>query len=143
MPRPPFPTALAAPTAFAPEPLTDHPLVDPLAVELLRQVPEFAPVYLDLVKGLDDDPGGPLLFTELADFVADRLDLLDSGQILLDRALAAVEMVASRGDEEAELIAYAFLDSLSPEDRRLILPWLGTATRALLDDLDSVGGEES
>ena len=80
-----------------------------------------------------------MIFTELADFVAERLASLDSERAVLDRALAAVEAVAGRGDEEADLIAYAFLDSLSPDDRRLVVPWLGPATRSLLDALDTAG----
>jgi len=45
--------------------------------------------------------------------------------------------VAKTGSDAEELVGYAFLESLSPEDLRLITPWLGTATRSLLDDLDA------
>jgi hypothetical protein len=39
--------------------------------------------------------------------------------------------------ESAELVGYAFLDSLSSVDRDRIRPWLGPRTRSLLDELES------
>ncbi len=111
----------------------EHPAV----TVLLSAVPEFGPAYLALVEAFDDDPGGPAVFTELADFVADRLIAIEAERPVLERALAAVESVAAAGGEADELVGYAFLDSLSPEDRRLIAPWLGSATRSLLDELDA------
>jgi len=33
-------------------------------------------------------------------------------------------------------VAWAFLDSLSPDDRRRIAGWLGPRTRELLDDVE-------
>ncbi|HVB93215.1 MAG TPA: hypothetical protein VND67_02770 [Acidimicrobiales bacterium] len=104
---------------------------------LLNGVPEFGPAYLALVEVFDDDPGGPAVFTELADFVSERLVAIEAERPVLERALAAVELVATAGGEADELVGYAFLDSLSPEDRRLIIPWLGPATRSLLDELDA------
>jgi hypothetical protein len=104
---------------------------------LLRDVPEFGPSYLALVEAFDDDPGGPATFTELADFVSERLLTIEAERPVLERALAAVEVVARTGGEAGDLVGYAFLDSLSPEDRRLITPWLGQATRSLLDELDA------
>jgi hypothetical protein len=38
------------------------------------------------------------------------------------------------------VVGYAFLDSISPDDRRRIRPWLGPRTRLLLDELDSGSG---
>jgi len=111
----------------------EHPAV----TALLNGVPEFGPAYLALVEVFDDDPGGPAVFTELADFVSERLVAIEAERPVLERALAAVELVATAGGEADELVGYAFLDSLSPEDRRLIIPWLGPATRSLLDELDA------
>jgi hypothetical protein len=113
---------------------------DPVVADLLRWLPEFGPTYRELVVAFDDDPGGPAVFTELADFVSVHLITAASDQRLLARALAAVEAIAGEGDDVSELIAYAFLDSLSPDDRHRISPWLGPATRGLLDQLE-VGGD--
>ena len=110
---------------------------DPAVTALLDGVPEFGPTYLALVEEFDDDPGGPAIFTELADFVSERLIAVETERPVLERALAAVESVARAGGDAWELIGYAFLDSLSPEDRRLITPWLGATTRSILDDLDA------
>jgi hypothetical protein len=111
----------------------EHPAV----TILLSGVPEFGPAYLALLKAFDDDPGGPAVFTELADFVSERLVAIEAERPVLERALAAVESVATAGGDADELVGYAFLDSLSPEDRRLIAPWLGPTTRSLLDELDA------
>ena len=119
----------------------DRPFVDfpdhAAVTALLDQLPEFGPDYLALVEMFDDDPGGPVVFTELADFVARRLATVETERPLLERTLWAVETVAAAGGEAAELVGYAFLDSLSPEDRRRITPWLGPCTRSLLDELDA------
>ena len=40
---------------------------------LIGRLPEFVPTYLALAEACDDDPGEPVVFAELADFVADRL----------------------------------------------------------------------
>jgi hypothetical protein len=143
-PVPPDPRASAPPPPPGLSIPPDHHSVDgppdPLITELLRRLPEFGPTYRELVEAFDDDPGGPVVFTELADFVSDHLVTAASDQRLLARALAAVEAIAGRDDDVSELIAYAFLDSLSPDDRHLIRPWLGPATRWLLDQLE-VGGD--
>ena len=133
----PFP--VSDPSHSEPDPLStfldydEHPAV----TVLLNGVPEFGPSYVALVEAIDDDPGGPATFTELADFVSERLLTIEAERPVLERALGAVELVARAGGEAAELVGYAFLDSLSPEDRRLITPWLGQATRSLLDELDA------
>ena len=104
---------------------------------VLHQVPEFETAYLDLVTAFDDAPGGPAVFTELADFVASRLAWMEADRPVLERTLRAIELVAGTQDREsAELVGYAFLDSLSPIDRDRIRPWLGPQTRSLLDELE-------
>jgi hypothetical protein len=110
---------------------------DPAVTVVLAQVPEFETAYLDLVSAFDDAPGGPAVFTELADFVASRLAWMETDRPVLERTLRAIETVADEQDgESAELVGYAFLDSLSPVDRERIRPWLGPRTRSLLDELD-------
>lgn len=116
---------------------------EPSIAVLLHQVPEFEPVYLDLVSTFDDAPGEAVVFTELADFVASRLTAVETDRPVLERALGAIEIVAEGEDiESAELIGYAFLDSLSPLDRDRIRPWLGPRTRSLLEELDDDSGAE-
>ena len=138
MPANSQPRPLADPSLSEPPPpvLSDYD-EHPAVTTLLSGVPEFGPAYLALVEVFDDDPGGPAIFTELADFVSERLLAIEAERPVLERALAAVELVATSGGEADELVGYAFLDSLSPEDRRLITPWLGPATRLLMDDLDA------
>ncbi|HEX3568036.1 MAG TPA: hypothetical protein VHU17_21910 [Acidimicrobiales bacterium] len=119
---------------------------DPAVAVVLHQVPEFETAYLDLVTTFDDAPGGPAVFTELADFVAFRLTALEADRPVLERTLRAIELVADGQDSEsAELVGYAFLDSLSPIDRDRIRPWLGPRTRSLLDELNGGGllGDEA
>jgi hypothetical protein len=114
---------------------------DPAVAVVLHQVPEFGSAYLDLVAAFDDAPGGPAVFTELADFVASRLTAIEADRPVLERALGALEIVADGQDgNSAELVGFAFLDSLSPLDRDRIRPWLGPRTRSLLDELD--GGSD-
>jgi hypothetical protein len=116
---------------------------DPAVAVLLHYVPEFEPAYLDLVTTFDDSPGEAAVFTELADFVASRLTAIEADRPVVERALGAIEIVADdQDDESAELVGYAFLDSLSPDDRRRIRPWLGPRTRSLLDELDGGTGAD-
>jgi len=139
------PRQLPSPGGVGPVPPGPPPSpVDPVELEppvlaVLDAVPEFGPTYLALVAEFDDDPGAPVVFTELADFVADRLDALEGKLPVLLRALSAVEEVASLGGTAADLVAYAFLDSLSPDERRRVGPWLGRTTRALFDGLEAGG----
>jgi hypothetical protein len=57
----------------------------------------------------------------------------------LGRWFAAVEALAADGDEDdvAFLVGSAFLDSLGPQIRTLVEPWLGPATQAILAELDA------
>ena len=63
---------------------TDFPDDRAVAV-VLHQVPEFETAYLDLVSAFDDAPGGPAVFTELADFVASRLAWIEADRPVLER----------------------------------------------------------
>jgi len=148
--------------------VTRHPLSEPqsaagprsapegrsLAGALIDGVPEFAPAYLDLVEAGGDDPGQPLVLVELADFIADRLAAVEAETDVLRRAVAVVEACvagvdqsdsASTPDDEGilEMVAGAFFDSFSPEDRRRLVPWLGPGSRALLETLDAPGTARS
>ncbi len=116
---------------------TDFP-DDPAVATLLQQLPEFEAPYLELVTTFDDAPGGPAVFIELADFVAARLAAVEADRPVLERAFHAIETVVIAGDDDAAtLVGYAFFDSLSPDDRQRIRPWLGPGTRSLLDELDA------
>jgi len=110
--------------------------LDPAVVTVLRAVPEFADRYLDLVEDADGDPGSPAAFAELAEFVAALAAELDQRRPVLERCLRAVEEVAAISPDATELVGWAFLDTLSPEEVAGLRPWLGHRTRALLDGLD-------
>jgi hypothetical protein len=109
---------------------------DPVKV-LLDALPGFVGRYLSLAEAADGEPGAAAAFTELADYVADLVAELDSIAPVLARGLAAIEAVARTSDDHAELVAWAFLDSLSPDDRRRIEVWLGPCTRRLLEEVDA------
>lgn len=114
-----------------------------LVPALLQQVPEFAPYYRALLDEGDDDPGEPAVLMELADFVASRLVAVSFGRPTLEAALEVVEGLLDELADDAvggELVGAAFFDSFSPEDQRLLVPWLGPRARALLDELDAPPG---
>ncbi len=111
-------------------------------VEALRErLPEFTPVYLALVDACGDDPGEPLILTELADFVAARLSSVETEANMLRRALATIEVCVSSLSADAhdsvDMLAGAFFDSFSPEEGCHLLEWLGPCSRAFLEQLDS------
>jgi len=131
--------AFAAFAAAADDPFDRTPLV----LALLEEVPEFGPIYWDLVRAGDDDPGEPVVLLELADFVAEHLGTAEREISTILRISAVVEacLASLEGDEVGrELIGCAFFDSLSPENRRRFAPWLGPHARALLDSLDMASG---
>ena len=113
---------------------------------LIDRLPEFLPAYQAMVEACDDHPGEPALLVELADFVAERMAVLETDRHLLERALGVIEahLASLAGadetggaDETDELVTLAFFDSFSPEDRRHLLPWLGPHSRAALESLDT------
>jgi hypothetical protein len=111
----------------------------PLVEGLIGDLPEFIPIYRDLVDQFDDDPGEPAVLMELADFVADRLGALAKERLVVERALDVVEaLLDSMADDVigCELVGFAFFDSLSIEHRRCLVPWLGPRSRSLIDALD-------
>jgi len=111
-------------------------MMDPEVAVVLEAAPGFVDRYLDLAEAADGDPGLAATFTELADYVAGLAAEIERFTPVLARCLEAVESVAVSSDAAAELVAWAFLDSLSPDDRRRLARWLGPRTRALLDDVD-------
>jgi hypothetical protein len=120
----------------------DHESGQALLDALAGHLPEFVPAYLALAEACDDDPGEPVVFAELADFVAARLALLETGRPVLERALGIIEAhldAAEDIDEAADLIGLAFFDCFSPEDRRRLVPWLGPRSLATLESLDAPG----
>jgi hypothetical protein len=102
---------------------------------VLDASPGFVPRYLELVAAADGDPGGAATFTELADYVAGLAGEIERSGSVLARCLDGVESVVRRGVDGAELVAWAFLDSLSPDDRLRLSGWLGPRTRGLLEEV--------
>ena len=99
-------------------------------------MPEFLGRYIELVELADDDPGSIETFCELADFVEELTVGLEQFRPLLTRCLAAVEEVASTSDDAEELVGWSFLDYLSADTRRIVLPWLGPSTLAVLESIE-------
>jgi len=112
-----------------------------LLAQVLEATPGFRRRYLGLVEAMDGDPGSAATLTELADYVAEMADEIDRLAPELAGCLAAVEVTALRSDEGAELVAWAFLDSLSPEDRRRLRAWLGPRTTILLAEVEGTAGD--
>jgi hypothetical protein len=110
-----------------------------LFAEVLNSLPEFVPRYLELAVAGDDDPGGPTVLMEMAQFVAEQLDAATTGERVLARALGLIEALAAgaEDDADAELVSYAFLDSFTVEDRQRLLPRLGPHSRRMLETLDA------
>jgi hypothetical protein len=118
----------------------DHRDLGFLFTEVVRDLPEFVPRYLELAAACDDDPGEPLVLAELAEFVATRLAVIGTEGSALSRALGLVEaLVGARdGDETgAELVGYAFFDHFTVEDRRILTPRLGPRCLDLLESLET------
>ncbi len=111
-------------------------MIDAQVALVLQAAPGFVDRYLDLAEAADGDPGMAATFTELADYVAGLVAEIERCTPVLTRCLEAVEAVATSSDDAAEVVAWAFLDSLSPDDRRRLERWLGTRTRALLHEVD-------
>ena len=110
--------------------------LDPEVDGLLRAVPEFADRYLALVEAADGDPGAAASLTELARFVAALLSSLSHHCDVLERCGAVLDDLAATGPDAEELVTWAFLDSLSPDERRSLAPWFGARTRALGRELE-------
>ena len=118
-------------------------MLHPEVATVLQATPEFADRYLDLAEAAGGDPGVAATFTELADYVAGLLDTIDRCTPVLTRCLDGVESVAVSSDEAAEIVAWAFLDSLAPDDRRRLMGWLGPRTLALMHEVDPDPGPDA
>ena len=111
-------------------------MIDAEVEAVLEAVPGLADRYLTLVEAADGDPGPAAVLAELADYVAELVTEMERHRSTVARCLAAVEAVADSSPDAQELVAWAFLDSLSPRDRDLLEPWLGPRARSLLGDLE-------
>lgn len=111
-------------------------MIDPEVHTILEAVPEFAARFVDLVEEMDGDPGGAAAFEALADFAAELALAVDRFSPVLERTMAGIEAVAGSSPDAEELVGWAFLDSLSPDDLRRLGPWTGPATRRLIDTLE-------
>jgi hypothetical protein len=112
------------------------PAVDRDVCTVLEAVPEFVDRYLELVEAADGDPGAPVTFTELADYVVDLVAEIENHRPSLVRCLDAVEKVAADSPDAEELVVWSFFDVLSPDDLVRLEPWLGPRTRGLLEDAE-------
>ena len=106
--------------------------MEPGIEQVLQAVPEFAARYLGLVEAADDDPGSAIAFEELATFVAELAQEVERCRPILERAMAAVETMAAE-PSAGEVVGWSFLDTLSPDERRQLAPWMGPRTAAVLE----------
>jgi hypothetical protein len=124
---------------------TDDPFDrTPLVLALLDQVPEFRSTYRTLVVAYDDDPGEPVVLNELAGFVTDHLRAAETEISTIRRITSVIESgLISLGEDDLgrELVGWAFLDSMAPEVRARLAPWLGPRSVSLLDSLDRASAE--
>jgi hypothetical protein len=111
-------------------------MFDPEVGTILEAVPEFVSRYLEMVDGFDGDPGAQATFAELAEYAARLVLELERYQPVLVRTMAGVEHVARSSDDAVELVGWAFLDNLSPDELRCLRPWMGPETRRVLDGLE-------
>jgi hypothetical protein len=96
------------------------------------------------VVAYDDDPGEPVVLTELADFVTGHLMAAETEISTIRRITSVIESgLISLGDDDLgrELVGWAFLDSMAPEVRARLAPWLGPRSVSLLDSLELAPGE--
>jgi len=116
----------------------------PLVLALLDQVPEFRSAYRTLVAAYDDDPGEPVVLTELAEFVTDHLMVAEREISTIRRITSVIEAgIISLGDDDLgrEMVGWAFFDSIPPEVRRRLARWLGPQSVSVLDSLDTFPAE--
>jgi hypothetical protein len=111
-------------------------MMDDQVAVVLEAAPGFVVRYLELAEAADGDPGMAATLTELADYVAGLTAQIERFRPVLARCLEGVESVAESSDDGAELVAWAFLDSLPPGDRRALARWLGPRTRALVEEVE-------
>jgi hypothetical protein len=107
-------------------------MIDPEVVAVLEAAPQFAARYRTLLRQADADPGAAATFAELADFVAVLLAGIERHRPALVDCLTGVEAVATCSPDAEDLVGWAFLDSLPPEERHRLTPWLGPNTRRIL-----------
>ena len=103
---------------------------------LLQGVPEFTDRYLELVEEADGHPGANDAFSALAEYVAELAFRLEQFRPLLVRCLSAIEGVAAASDDAEELVGWCFLDYLSLDARRAVLPWMGPVTLSILEAIE-------
>src|SRR5437667_103483 len=106
--------------------------------ELRHAVPELEDRYLELVDIYEDDLGADVVFGELADLVNDIVQGRGGDEGLLGRCLDVVESLAETGDPDSdEIVAFYFLDQLSPGTLARVTSLLGEHTLDVLDRLES------
>jgi hypothetical protein len=110
--------------------------MEPAVVVLLSALPELRHDFEMLARAADGDPGGAALFGELAETVADLAHDVDDHLRDLARYLAAVERVARTCVDAEELVGWAFLDSLSPQEIRILEPLLGAWTKSIVRHME-------
>jgi hypothetical protein len=126
----------------APEVTADETDGEALIRALSARLPEFGPTLDELNEGTGNDPGETTVLMVLAEYVSSQLRTYHHVRRQLAEALAVVEdHLESLGDDElgCELVGYAFFDSLDPDERRLLAPWIGSLGAEQAAQLDGLG----
>ena len=100
-----------------------------------------------MVEACDDDPGEPAVLAELADFVAERMAVLQCDRHLLERALDVIESHLACGADDDDTTGVGETDQfgragllrllLTPTIVGCLVPWLGPRSLAALESLDA------
>jgi hypothetical protein len=115
--------------------------MDPDVKVIIDGVPALARSYLELVEACDGDPGAPAAFAELAEYVSDLCGEPERFPNEITACLAAIELVALRSDDAEELVGWAFLENLCPDERLRLAPRFGPATTRVLLTLEDLDGD--
>jgi len=113
-----------------------EPQPEPEVGLVLRRVPRLAERYVELARVAGGEPGGAVVFEELAELARDLARAGDGAAVHLAELMAAVEEVATVSPDAEELVGGAFLENLCPDDLMQLDPLMGRRTRAVLDGLE-------
>ncbi len=104
---------------------------------ILVTAPELLDRFVPLLREADGDPGAAAFLGNLAEHVSELATAIGSCAPRLAACLAAVEAVATSSPDAEELVGWAFLDSLSDEELRMLHAGLGARTLAILESMQT------
>jgi hypothetical protein len=105
---------------------------------MLAAVPDLEPHYEAACAACDGDVDLGAFLELLADEMADLLERIDALDAAVCLVLEGIEALRGHGQGTADLVRWAFLDALSPTDRRRLSGAMGPWTRDLSRSLDEL-----